>query len=112
MSKKPILSITDKAKVYFLDMLKQNPEATGVRIYLKKAGCTGLKYMLDYVVEQPAYHEILSIASELTIYVDRQAVPYILGSEIDYVKQGLNGRIIFNNPNEKDSCGCGESFNV
>lgn len=112
MSDKPILTFTDKAIAYLISMLKQHNGAKGVRIHLKKAGCTGLKYVLDYVELAPENHETLCIDDNLMVYVDRQAVPYILGSEVDYVKQGLNGRIMFSNPNEKDSCGCGESFNV
>lgn len=112
MSDKPILTFTDKAIAYFISMLKQHNDAKGVRIHLKTAGCTGLKYVLDYVESVPDHHETLIVNDNLRVYVDKKAVPYILGSEVDYVKQGLNGRITFSNPNEKDSCGCGESFNV
>jgi len=112
MSETTILTFTDKAIQYLLSMLQKKTNKCGVRIAVKKAGCSGLKYVLDYVEDINSDDEILNIESNLIIYVDKAAVPYIFGSTVDYVKDGLNGKIIFINPNESSSCGCGESFYV
>ena len=86
--------------------------ALGVRVSIKKAGCSNLKYDLAYVNTRNPADVIMDVSSDLTVFIDKAAVPYIFGAEIDYVKHGINRKIIFNNPNESSSCGCGESFNV
>lgn len=110
MENNVLLRFTEAATLYLTRMVVKQTGCVGVRISVKKAGCTGLRYVLDYVQAIQASDEVIVVSPELTVYVDRKAIPYILGSEVDFVKQGLNGKIKFNNPNEKSSCGCGESF--
>ncbi len=84
----------------------------GIRLSVKKTGCSGLSYVVDYV-ESPADKDIvLPLADDYLICIDKGSYPYLKGMEIDYVKQGLNQKFVFNNPNQTGQCGCGESFSV
>lgn len=86
-------------------------KAVGLRLGVKKAGCSGLKYVVDYVREINASDQTFEI-DNLTIFIDKQSIPALSGLTVDYVREGLNGHLKFLNPNEKGSCGCGESFMV
>lgn len=110
MENNVLLTFTEAASRHFTQMVVKQQDCVGVRISVKKAGCTGLRYVLDYVQTVDGNDEIVEVSPQLTVYVDKKAIPYILGTEVDFVKQGLNGKVKFNNPNEKSSCGCGESF--
>lgn len=90
----------------------QKHQAIGMRIATKKAGCSGFKYVVDYVHTPNAQDQSFLIDPDLTIYIDPESLPIIYGTEIDYVREGINGVLKFKNPNEKGSCGCGESFSV
>jgi len=83
---------------------------SGVRIHLEKSGCTGYKYVIDEVAQ--AQEEDVSIALEggLTLYFPPGDLPLLSGMELDFVHEGVNRRLVINNPNAKDACGCGESF--
>jgi iron-sulfur cluster assembly accessory protein len=111
-----LLTFSEKAIEFLSGNLASHAGALGVRISLKKAGCSGLQYVLDYVTSINPQDELIELKNladvTLNIYVDKQAIPYIIGSHVDYVREGLNGKIQFINPNEKNSCGCGESFLV
>jgi iron-sulfur cluster assembly protein len=88
---------------------KITPIAQALRIDTKKAGCSGVKYTLDYVEHAEAEDEIIVVDKAFSIFVAKDAWPYVRGSVIDYVQEGLNGRLKLSNPNETGSCGCGES---
>ena len=80
-----------------------------VRIYLKKSGCTGYMYEIDEV-EGPAEGDLsVEIDDRLTVFVPAGDLPMLNGMELDYVQEGVNRRLVFNNPNARDECGCGES---
>ena len=84
---------------------------TAVRVGVKPSGCTGFSYVLEVASEVGANDEIFE-AHGVKVIVDRKSMPFIDGMELDYTKEGLNSGLKFNNPNVKDMCGCGESFNV
>lgn len=86
-------------------------KAQGVRFGVAKKGCSGLKYEVDYVYERDKKDKLFAFDS-LNVYVDLESMMYLSGITIDYILEGLNGRLVFKNPNEKNSCGCGESFSV
>lgn len=86
--------------------------AQGLRLGVKKAGCSGLKYVVDYVYEKKTDDQQFLIENDLTIFVDQQSLEALKNLTVDYIREGLNGRLKFINPNEKGSCGCGESFMV
>lgn len=86
--------------------------AIGFRVGIKKAGCSGLKYRVDYVFEKKADDHVFQIEPDLAIYIDEESLPALDGIKIDYMIEGLNSTLKFINPNETGSCGCGESFSI
>ncbi|PIE45112.1 MAG: iron-sulfur cluster assembly accessory protein [Gammaproteobacteria bacterium] len=104
------ISITDKAVTFFKKKLA-NSEHQAIRISVKKSGCTGYAYVIDYGEKQVEGDSRYQF-DDLTVFVSAQAMTMIVGSEIDLVQQGLNQSITFNNPNVTASCGCGSSFSV
>ncbi len=87
-------------------------QAQGLRLGVKKAGCSGFKYVIDYVYESNQEGKKILIEKDLPVFIDVESLPVFDGVIVDYVREGLNGVLKFINPNEKSSCGCGESFMV
>jgi len=92
--------------------LAKNPQAIGLRVSVTKTGCSGLAYQLDFVEQAEAADICIDIDGELSLFVDKTSYPFLKGSAIDYVKQGLNYKFMFQNPNQTGACGCGESFTI
>ena len=111
-SRPAVLTVTSRAvdRIRALLSLRDRP-ALGVRVSLKTRGCSGLAYALDYVEEACAGDEVTTV-EDVTIYVDPQAVLFLVGSVMDYHDDPLTPGFQFNNPNAKGQCGCGESFHV
>lgn len=105
------LSLTESAAEHVLRQLKGHGHAVGLRVGVRTAGCSGLTYVLDFAEEiAPGDHVFEERGVRLV--VDPDSLAYIDGSVLDYVEDGLNRSFKFRNPNVKDTCGCGESFNV
>jgi iron-sulfur cluster assembly protein len=103
---------TDAATSHVLAYLNKRPESKGIRLSVKKTGCSGLSYVVDYV-EAPEAEDIeLSLSEDYLIYLDKKSYPFLKGMQVDYIKKGLNHQFVFNNPNQTGECGCGESFTV
>lgn len=83
----------------------------GIRLGVKTTGCSGLAYVLEYV-DSPAEEDQYFDCDGCRIYVDPKSYVYLNGLVVDYVRQGLNEGFEFRNPNERDRCGCGESFRI
>ncbi|WP_375146560.1 iron-sulfur cluster assembly protein IscA, partial [Vibrio parahaemolyticus] len=83
----------------------------GLRLGVKTTGCSGMAYVLEFVDELNEEDEVFDF-SGVKIIIDKKSLVYLDGTELDYVKEGLNEGFEFNNPNAKSECGCGESFNV
>jgi iron-sulfur cluster assembly accessory protein len=106
------IHLTDAAVTYLKKEL-QRQKALGMYFGVKKSGCSGFAYVVDYVTQPPSQNEmILNIENNLVIYIDPASLPYIQGVQIDCGRNGLNTTLKFSNPNEKGSCGCGESFTI
>ncbi len=104
------LTVTAKALAHLQRQAqKQTPTSSALRIDMKKAGCSGSKYTLDYVYESQKDDETIVITPDFSIFVAMDAWVKVQGSVIDYVQEGVNGRLKLINPNETGSCGCGES---
>lgn len=83
-----------------------------VRLSVKKTGCSGMAYVIDYVETAQEKDMVFPFVDDYLVCVDKASYPYLKGIHIDYVKQGLNQKFVFNNPNQTGQCGCGESFTV
>lgn len=107
----PAVNLTASAIRHLKNQIKKH-RAVGLRLGVKKEGCSGFKYVVDYVHTPTEKDQKFSVEKELDVYIDNESLPKVYGITIDYVQEGLNGKLKFNNPNEKNSCGCGESFSV
>ncbi len=109
---KAILTITKAAsdRIKHLLSLRENP-ALGIRVGVKKGGCSGLEYTIEYAEEKGKYDEIVE-QDGIQVIIDPKAVMYLIGSEMDFVEEKMKSGFAFRNPNEKGTCGCGESFHV
>lgn len=106
------ISFTDPALKHVVSYLQKNPGHAGIRLSVKKTGCSGLSYVVDYVLAPLEGDLILPLTEEYIVCVDKSSYPFLKKMNIDYVKQGLNYKFVFNNPNQTGQCGCGESFTV
>ena len=106
-----MISITDTANKKIKQTIAKRGKVLGIRIGVKTTGCSGLAYVLEYV-DQPVPDDIVIECDGCSLYVDPKSCAYMQGMTIDYVRNGLNEGFEFKNPNERDRCGCGESFRV
>ena len=107
-----MISLTDQAKKKIQKLVELKGYA-GIRLGVKTTGCSGLAYVLEYVKEYAHNDATINYAhNEFCVLVDKKHDVYLQGTQIDYVRQGLNEGFKFTNPNERDRCGCGESFRV
>jgi len=111
-SRPPLFKLTEAAAVQVGKLLlaREKP-AAGVRIGLRTKGCSGLSYTLEYVDVMNPLDETVSDHG-VTIYIDPKAVMFLIGTTMDFVEDELQSGFVFENPNEKGRCGCGESFHV
>ncbi|MEM9495554.1 MAG: iron-sulfur cluster assembly accessory protein [Pseudomonadota bacterium] len=107
-----VLTLTDKAAERMRAIMDGADEAyIGVRIGVKKGGCAGMEYTMDYATEAAPLDEKVE-ENGIQIFIDPKAILFLLGTEIDFVTEKLSQRFVFNNPNETDACGCGESVTI
>ena len=108
-----ILSITDNAASQIKKIIsKADSEDIGVVVGVDKTGCSGYAYKLDYAKDENLENYEKIESKGVIVYVEPSATMFLIGSEMDYTSDKLSSRFIFNNPNEKSSCGCGESFSI
>ena len=107
-----ILTITAAAANRVKALLEgRGKPSYGIRIGVRSKGCSGLSYTLEFADEKGPYDDVIE-AHDVKVLVDPKAVMFILGSQMDYVEDKLSSGFVFQNPNEKGKCGCGESFHV
>ncbi|MCY4046302.1 MAG: iron-sulfur cluster assembly protein IscA [Cellvibrionales bacterium] len=105
------ITMTQAAADHIDAFLQKRGKGLGIRLGVKTTGCSGMAYVLEYVdVVDP--DDALFEQFGVKIFVDPKSLVYIDGTELDFVKEGLNEGFQFNNPNTKGECGCGESFTV
>ena len=108
-----ILTVTEQASIQLKKIIKSAPDGTvGVVIGIDKSGCSGYSYKLDFAKKNEVYNLEYVQRNSVKVFIDPKATMFLIGSEMDYSSDKLSSRFVFNNPNEKSSCGCGESFNV
>ena len=108
-----MISITELAKKKIVKLLEKRGKGEGIRLGVKTTGCSGLAYTLEYVDKYEAEIGVTNFAQpEFCVLVDEKSLAYMNGMTVDWVRNGLNEGFEFKNPNERDRCGCGESFRV
>lgn len=105
------IRLSETAATRITHYLKDRQGAVGLRLGVKKTGCSGFAYVVDYA-DEVRPNDLVMKDKGVSILVDRDSLPLLDGTEVDFVRQGLNQSFQFNNPNVREQCGCGESFNV
>ena len=106
------LTLTLAAEARIASLMAKAPEGTiGVKLSTPRRGCSGLAYSVDYVSEAVAFDEKIETPGG-TFFVDGGSILYLIGSNMDWVEDDFTAGFVFNNPNAKGACGCGESFTV
>jgi iron-sulfur cluster assembly protein len=106
------LNLTASAEARIADLMARAPEgAVGVKLSTPKRGCSGLAYSVDYVTEAKPFDERIDTPGG-TLFVDGGSILYLIGSTMNWVEDDFTAGFVFNNPNAKGACGCGESFTV
>ena len=105
------VTLTEAAAQHVQKSLAKRGKGVGVRLGVKTTGCSGLAYQLEYVDALTA-EDVVFDQHGVKLMVDPKSLAYLDGTELDYVREGLQEGFKFNNPNERDRCGCGESFRV
>ena len=113
ITKKNMISLTEKAYDKIKAQLQKRGKGIGIKLGVKTTGCSGLAYTIEYVDKYDNEVGVTNYAQkDFAILVDAKSDPYLNGLTMDWVRNGLNEGFDFKNPNEKDRCGCGESFRV
>ena len=105
-----MISVTPKA-IARLENLINNSKAKAIKIGVENGGCAGMAYTMDYVTDLDVEGEIIEI-NDITILIDNSAILFLLGTELDYEETKIKSGFVFNNPNQTDACGCGESVTL
>lgn len=105
------ITLTPAAANHVKTFLSSRGKGSGIRVGVKTTGCSGLAYVLEYVDEERSEDSIFE-SQGVKVFIDPKSLVYLEGTEMDFVKEGLNEGFKFQNPNSKAECGCGESFTV
>ncbi|OMQ27134.1 MULTISPECIES: Fe-S cluster assembly scaffold SufA [Serratia] len=105
------ISLSDSAVKQISKLMQQDAQVLGLRLGVKQSGCAGFAYVLD-LTREPAADDLRFERDGAVLYVPLKAMPFIDGTTVDFVRDGLNQIFKFNNPKAQNACGCGESFGV
>jgi iron-sulfur cluster assembly protein len=105
------VTLTEKAATHVQSYLAKRGKGVALRLGVRTSGCSGMAYKLEYA-DAVNPDDLLFESHGVKVVIDPKSLPYLEGTELDFAKEGLNEGFKFNNPNVKDECGCGESFNV
>ena len=105
------VTLTDRAAQHVQRYIAKRGKGVGLRLGVKTTGCSGMAYKLEFA-DEIGPEDLTFESHGVRVLVDPKSLAYLDGTEPDFVREGLNEGFKFNNPNEKDRCGCGESFNV
>ena len=107
-----VVTLTDAAAARVKEIMARADEPyAGLRVGVKNGGCAGSEYIFEYAAEQNPLDEVVE-DKDVTILIDPKAVLFLIGTTIDYETTKLSSKFVFNNPNETDACGCGESVTI
>jgi iron-sulfur cluster assembly protein len=105
------VTLSENAARHVANFLEKRGKGVGIRLGVRTSGCSGMAYKLEYV-DEAQDDDVVFESHGLKVVIDPKSLPYLEGTELDFIREGLNEGFRFNNPNVKDQCGCGESFNV
>ena len=105
------VTVTPKAAAQIRKALTQRGSGVGLRVAVKTSGCSGYAYALEFA-DEPAAEDLAFESEGVQVLVDARSLPMVDGTQLDWVREGLNEGFKFNNPNATAACGCGESFAV
>lgn len=105
------ITLTENAAERVNRFLEKRGRGIGVRLGVRKTGCSGYAYVVDFADDVAETDQVFK-DHDVTVVVDQKHLPYLDGTELDFARSGLNETFVFNNPNVKEECGCGESFTV
>lgn len=105
------ITLSTTAAEHVKKHLEQRGKGIGLRLGVRTTGCSGLAYVIEFADEVAANDEVFE-DNDIKVVIDKKSLVYLNGTELDYAKEGLNEGFQFKNPNVKDECGCGESFNI
>ena len=105
------ITLTEAAADRVQRFMEGRGKGVGIRLAVRTSGCSGMAYVLEFADEQEE-EDVIFEDRGVKVLIDKKSLVYLDGTELDYTKEGLNEGFKFNNPNVKDMCGCGESFNV
>ena len=105
------ITLTTAAGSHIDRFLQKRGKGLGVRLGVKTTGCSGLAYVIEYV-DEVSVDDTVFEDKGIKVIVDAKSLVYLDGTQLDFVKEGLNEGFKFTNPNEKNRCGCGESFSI
>lgn len=115
MARRPrpkVITLTDRAAERMQEIMSAADENyIGVKIGVKNGGCAGMEYTMDYATEAGPLDEVVE-ENGIKILIDPKAILFLIGTQVDYVTEKLSQRFVFNNPNQTDACGCGESVTI
>ena len=107
-----VIKLSDNAANRIKEIMsKADSNTVGVRVGVKTGGCAGMSYIMEYAKEAKKNEEVIEDKG-VKVFIDANAVMYLLGTEMDYKKEKFSSQFVFNNPNETERCGCGESFKI
>jgi iron-sulfur cluster assembly protein len=113
------ITLTEAAQKHYAKWLEKNPQAVGIRLFTKKAGCSGLMYQSELIYAEETGNNsntedfLVFNQEKIKIFVSRKSMPYLYGIRIDIIQKMLGqSQVVYENPNEVARCGCGESFKV
>merc|ERR1719436_7984 len=114
MASRQIMSVTSSAARRLQTLLakKSDPSTIGIRVGLRTRGCNGMSYTMDYTDKVNKLDEVVDTPEGVKVIVDSQAVMFLVGTEMDFVTNEVGTEFVFNNPNKKSECGCGQSFST
>ena len=108
-----IITVTDKASIQLEKIIQSAPSDTiGILLGIDKTGCNGHSYKLDFAKKDEVENLEYVEQNNIKVFIDPKATMFLIGSEMDYSTDKLASRFVFKNPNEKSTCGCGESFSI
>ncbi|MED5437363.1 MAG: iron-sulfur cluster assembly accessory protein [Pseudomonadota bacterium] len=111
-TKQSLINITSEALKRLKSLINESEEnVKAIKLGVKNGGCAGMAYTMDYVEEISHSEEIIKV-EDINIIIDNAAILFLLGTELDYEETKLNSGFVFNNPNQTDACGCGESVTL